>query len=94
MATLLGMLPLPRFATRPWFFALLAAVHVYLGGGHLLELVQHPVAWTDIWKGFGAIFGAYYFVALAARQRRNVPADVPARRDPQALAARLDRQTS
>ncbi|HVZ88861.1 MAG TPA: hypothetical protein VHG72_17965 [Polyangia bacterium] len=63
------MLPLPRFATRPWFFGLLAVLHIYMGGGHLLHLVQHPVSWTDIWKGFGAAFGAYYFLALAVRRR-------------------------
>jgi hypothetical protein len=68
------MLPLPRFATRPWFFGLLAVVHVYLGGGHLLHLVQQPLSWTDTWKGFGAIFGAYYFIALAVRSRATVPA--------------------
>lgn len=62
------MLPLPRFATRPWFFALLAVLHVYMGGEHLLHLVRHPISWTDTWKGFGAIFGAYYFLALAARR--------------------------
>jgi hypothetical protein len=63
------MLPLPRFATRPWFFGLLALLHIYMGGEHLLHLVQHPISWTDTWKGFGAIFGAYYFIALALRSR-------------------------
>jgi hypothetical protein len=63
------MLPLPRWATRPWFFVFLAALHVYMGGGHLLHLAQNPIGWTDIWKGFGAIFGAYYFMALAVRPR-------------------------
>jgi hypothetical protein len=71
------MLPLPRFATRPWFFGSLGLLHVYLGGGHLLHLLQHPISWTDIWKGFGAIFGAYYFIALAARSRRRVAAAAP-----------------
>jgi hypothetical protein len=50
-------------------FTLLAVLHVYIGGGHLLHLVQHPISWTDIWKGFGAIFGAYYFIVLAVRPR-------------------------
>jgi hypothetical protein len=62
------MLPLPRFATRRWFFGLLALLHVYMGGGHLLHLFQEPMWWTDTWKGLGAIFGAYYFMALALRR--------------------------
>jgi len=64
-------LPLPRFATRPWFFVFLALLHIYMGGGHVLQLAQLPISWTDIWKGFGAIFGAYYFIALAARRRQT-----------------------
>ena len=63
------MLPLPHFATRRWFFVCLAFLHVYMGGGHLLHLAQHPLSWTDTWKGFGAILGAYYFIALAFRPR-------------------------
>ena len=63
------MLPLPRFATRRRFFGLLALLHVYMGGEHLVHLLAHPISWTDTWKGFGAIFGAYYFIALAARRR-------------------------
>jgi hypothetical protein len=61
---------LPRFATRPWFFVFLALLHVYMGGGHVVQLLQYPASRTDVWKGFGAIFGAYYFIALAARRRQ------------------------
>jgi hypothetical protein len=75
------MLPLPRFATRSWFFGFLSLLHVYMGGGHLVHLVQHPISWTDVWKGFGAIFGAYYFLALAVRQRRRRAAGVPSLRE-------------
>jgi hypothetical protein len=71
------MLRLPRFATRPWFFVLLALVHLYLGGQHLLNLFQDPVWWTDTWKGFGAVFGAYYFLALATRHRAPAPQPLP-----------------
>jgi hypothetical protein len=42
-------------------------VHLYLGGGHLLELLGGSVEWTHIWKGFGALAGAYVFAALALR---------------------------
>ncbi|HXJ20742.1 MAG TPA: hypothetical protein VMT03_10950 [Polyangia bacterium] len=63
------MLALPRWATRPWFFVFLAVLHVYMGGGHLLHLIQQRISWTDTWKGFGALFGAYYFIALATRRR-------------------------
>ncbi len=47
----------------------MALGHVYLGGGHLLELFGGAVTWTHTWKGFGAVMGAYYFVALALRRR-------------------------
>ena len=35
--------------------------------GHLAELTADHVAWTDVWKGFGALAGAYVFAALASR---------------------------
>ena len=60
-------LPLPKFASHPAVFVTLAVVHLYLGGGHLWELAQGDVAWTHIWKGFGAVAGAYWFAALAVR---------------------------
>jgi hypothetical protein len=67
------LLPLPRFATARWFFMLLAGVHLYLGGGHLLPLFGGELAWTHAWKGFGAAFGAYYFLALGLRERSDPP---------------------
>jgi hypothetical protein len=49
-------------------------LHVYLGGGHLLDLGAGQVSWTHLWKGFGALFGAYYFAALAtADSSRGAP---------------------
>ena len=65
-------LPLPRFARSPMFFLGLVALHVYLGGGHILALFRTGVTWTDIWKGFGAMAGAYYFLALWLRTRGRV----------------------
>src|SRR5205823_1580815 len=41
--------------------------HVYLSAGHLCSLIGGEVAWTHIWKGFGALAGAYAFAALASR---------------------------
>jgi hypothetical protein len=76
------MLPLPRFATQSWFFGLLALLHLYMGGEHLLHLLQHPISWTDTWKSSGAIFGAYYFTALATRLRPR-PALAPLPRSQQ-----------
>jgi len=58
-------LPLPRFTRSPIFFLGLAALHIYLGAGHVLSLVGSAVTWTDVWKGVGAAGGAYYFLALA-----------------------------
>lgn len=71
MYTLLR-LPLPRFATHWLFYAGLAVVHAYLGGGHLIQLAAGQLAWTHVWKGFGAVFGGYYFAALALRSYRGV----------------------
>jgi hypothetical protein len=61
------VLPLPRFVFRPLTAAVIAVVHVYLAAGHLLALVGGNVQWTDIWKGFGALGGAYVFAALASK---------------------------
>ncbi len=62
-------LPLPRFASHPLMFVLLAVLHVYLGAGHVLQWLEPTWTWTDIWKGFGALAGTYYFLALASQRR-------------------------
>jgi hypothetical protein len=72
-----GALPLPRFVQRPVTALIVAAVHVYLAAGHLLKLFGGGgLHWTDVWKGFGALAGAYVFAALAARglARNETPA--------------------
>jgi hypothetical protein len=61
------VLPLPRFVLHPFTAAGIAVLHVYLAQGHLFKLFSAPVQWTDIWKGFGALAGAYVFAALASR---------------------------
>jgi len=65
-------LPLPQFVMHPWMLLLVAAVHVYLGVGHLEKLFGGDVQWTHIWKGFGALAGAYVFAALASRRLARV----------------------
>ena len=50
-----------RFVLHPLTAVALAAVH---------ELATGNVEWTHIWKGFGALFGAYVFAALAMRGLR------------------------
>ncbi len=64
-------LPLPAWTRDRRLFLLVAAVHVYLGGGHIFGIIGDHVTgmdlWTDIWKGVGAWSAAYYFVALAGR---------------------------
>jgi hypothetical protein len=65
-------LPLPRFASHPAVFVGLAGLHLYLGGGHLWQLVQGDLAWTHIWKGGGAMAGCYWFLALATARRAAV----------------------
>ena len=64
-------IPLSKWARDRRLFLIVAMVHVYLGGGHILGLFGEHVdglaLWTDIWKGFGAWIGAYYFLALAGR---------------------------
>ena len=64
------VLPLPRFILHPLTAVGLAAVHVYLAAGHLTELATGNVEWTHLWKGFGALFGAYVFAALTLRGLR------------------------
>jgi hypothetical protein len=61
------VLPLPSFILRPFTAMIIAAVHVYLALSHLMPLLAGDWQWTHIWKGFGALAGAYVFVALASR---------------------------
>jgi hypothetical protein len=61
------LLPLPGFVLRPFTALVIAAIHVYLSFGHLSSLFGGDVQWTHIWKGFGALAGAYVFAALAQR---------------------------
>jgi hypothetical protein len=63
-----GVLPLPGFIFKPLTAAIISAVHIYLAAGHLIQLFSGEVTWTNIWKGFGALGGAYVFAALASRQ--------------------------
>jgi hypothetical protein len=69
------ILPLPAFVLHPLTAVGIAGLHVYLAGGHLSKLFSGgPIQWTDIWKGFGALAGAYVFAALASRgfaRRKN-----------------------
>jgi hypothetical protein len=60
-------LPLPAFVLHPFTALAIALVHVYLAAGHLLKLFGGEITWTNIWKGFGALGGAYLFAALASR---------------------------
>ena len=61
------VLPLPGFVLHPITALVIACVHVYLSAGHLVSLFGGEVQWTHIWKGFGALAGAYVFAALASR---------------------------
>jgi hypothetical protein len=68
------ILPLPAFVLHPITALFLGVVHVYLAEGHLSKLIGGSRTWTDIWKGFGALAGAYIFAAFASRglaQRRK-----------------------
>jgi len=60
-------LPLPRIVLHPLTSLSLGAIHLYLAVGHLAALATRDVQWTHIWKGFGALAGAYVFTALASR---------------------------
>ena len=62
------VLPLPRFIFQPLTAAVIAVVHVYLSVGHLSPLFGGDVQWEHMWKGFGALGGAYVFAALASRK--------------------------
>ena len=76
------VLPLPGWVLGPYTAVVIAAVHVYLSVGHLSNLIRDPVQWTDFWKGFGALGGAYVFAALAtrgfARNKSRLPSLEPA----------------
>jgi hypothetical protein len=61
------VLPLPGFIFKPFTAGLVSVVHVYLSSGHLYHLFSGEITWTNIWKGFGALGGAYVFAALASR---------------------------
>jgi hypothetical protein len=60
-------LPLPRWVLHPFTAVAIAVVHVYMAIGHLLQLFAGDIQWTHVWKGFGALGGAYVFAALASR---------------------------
>jgi hypothetical protein len=60
-------LPLPAFVLHPLTAVGIAVMHVYLAAGHLLKLIGGEITWTNVWKGFGALGGAYVFAALASR---------------------------
>jgi len=62
------VLPLPHFLLHPVPSGTIAVVHGYLAYGHLTRLIAGEAQWLHIWKGFGALFGAYVFTALATRQ--------------------------
>jgi hypothetical protein len=61
------VLPLPGWVLHPYTAVVIAVVHAYLSWGHLSELFGGELQWTHFWKGFGALGGAYVFVALASR---------------------------
>ena len=85
-----GVLPLPRFVRHPLTLLIVAAAHVYLASGHLIDLFSgRGVHWTDIWKGFGALAGAYVFTALASRgmARQRASALSNAETDRQSMAS-------
>jgi len=62
------VLPLPGFIFKPLTATIISAVHIYLSVEHLSPLFSGEVTWTNCWKGFGALGGAYVFAALASRQ--------------------------
>jgi len=61
------VLPLPSFVLRPVAAVIVAVVHVYLALSHLVPLFGGEWQWTHVWKGVGALAGAYVFAALASR---------------------------
>jgi hypothetical protein len=91
--TLRSALPLPAFVLHPLTALVVACVHVYLAAGHLVELIAGNIEWTHVWKGFGALAGAYVFAALASR--RMVPSISPVSKTSDCPARRwsVDRQS-
>ena len=63
--------PLPAFVMHPVTMLILVGVHVYLAFGHLAQLAAGDIEWTHFWKGFGALAGAYVFLALTSRAGRS-----------------------
>ena len=61
------MLPLPRFLFHPILALFVSGIHLYLSVEHLSKLAGGEMTWTNLWKGFGALAGAYVFAALASR---------------------------
>jgi hypothetical protein len=61
-------------------WAVVAAVHAWLGAHHTLALLHAP-SFEHAWKGPGALLGAVLMLALAVRAWRSRP-----------LPARLDRR--
>jgi hypothetical protein len=61
-------LPLPAFVLHPLTALVIACLHLYLAVEHLSKLFGGEITWTNIWKGFGALAGAYVFAALASRR--------------------------
>ena len=61
------VLPLPSFVLRPLASVIVAVAHVYLALSHLVPLFGGEWQWTHVWKGVGALAGAFVFAALASR---------------------------
>lgn len=61
------VLPLPSLVLHPYTAVIIAIVHIYLSVDHLSKLFGGDLQWTDFWKGFGSLGGAYVFAALATR---------------------------
>lgn len=62
-------LPLPKFASDPKLFWLLALLHLYLAFGHLAPLIAGQTTWENFWKSGGALLAVYWFAALALNRR-------------------------
>jgi hypothetical protein len=82
------VLPLPRFVLQPATALAVAGAHIYLSAGHLWSLIGGEVTWTHIWKGFGALAGAYVFAALASRGLAGQQAPTFTSRRSEGLASR------
>ena len=71
------VLPLPSWILKPYTAIVIAAVHIYLSFGHLSKLFGGDVQWIHFWKGFGSLFGAYVFAALATRGLARYKSQLP-----------------